>query len=671
LLARAFVVGNGSVLATGDRFASLRELYAPSIAPEHQLLRRPARIGIAIDGAVRWLEDGFEARPMERGDAPIVGLSLVSDAHGIEVWIETFTDPTLDIVVRRVQVTNLLDGFRDLRLLFHHDLALAGGLPHEAAFHDPICDGVAHRSGRRCALIRLEGPEGGAGAPLWRLHARAERCEAGAERLPAGSRIEGPPEVRGLVDSLGAVALALPPGGAAMVTATLATAGSLEGARATDAAFREVGVARALARTRAHWNLWMNPASGDPLDLPDGVSALYRRSLVLLRLHQSPSGAIVSGVEAEPEHGALAEYRWCWHRDAALAADALGRAGYSGATRRYLEFAARSVRENGAVAAVVDPSGAPAPAPFSPEAPALLLWALARHFERERDVEFVASLYRDLAAPAAELVLSSIDAASGLPESPGPWEARPGGHAAVAAAVRGGLLAGARLAAGFGEADRARAWSEASDQVARGMARNLYRSEWGRFARTLTREGRIRRPDATLDASLLWIGLFDDFEPEDPKVVGTVDAVRRGLWIRTGVGGLARFERDPLGAVGTTEVPGSPWVETTLWLAQHAVRASRRVQDLEAARTLLLWCAARAEDSGYLPERLHPYRGANASPTPSMAAHTWFARTVADYLEKLRDLRRCERCGAAEPERREPAFSTPSSSFPGLVRHLD
>jgi GH15 family glucan-1,4-alpha-glucosidase len=150
-----------------------------------------------------------------------------------------------------------------------------------------------------------------------------------------------------------------------------------------------------------------------------------------------------------------------------------------------------------------------------------------------------------------------------------------------------------------------------------------------------------------------------------------VDAVRSELWVRTGVGGVARFEHDPLGAVGTAEIPGNPWIETTLWLAQHAVRSAKRAQDLDAARTILLWCAARAEGWGGLPEHLHPYRGETTAVAPAMAAHAWFVATVVDYVERLRHLRRCERCGAPAPVlREERALPRAEASLPGLVRNL-
>ncbi|HKW51387.1 MAG TPA: hypothetical protein VJQ53_06595, partial [Candidatus Eisenbacteria bacterium] len=191
---------------------------------------------------------------------------------------------------------------------------------------------------------------------------------------------------------------------------------------------------------------------------------------------------------------------------------------------------------------------------------------------------------------------------------------------------------------------------------------------------SLVREGRSLRPDATIDASLLWVGLLDGVEAEDSKVRTTVEATRGALWVRTGVGGIARYERDPLGSVGTdlAEVPGNPSIAATLWMAQHSIRTAQRAQDLDSARTLLLWCSARAEGWGALPEQLHPYRGETTSASPSMAAHAWLVSTVVDYVERLRSLRRCERCGAPAAARQERRIEAPLETLlPGFVAHAD
>lgn len=669
------MIGNGSILATGDRYAALRELYAPSLAPDHQLLRRPARIGLSLDGALRWLGEGFDATFAPSGDAPIADLSLVASDVGIEAWIETFADASLPLILRRIQLTNRSDRYRDARLYLHYDLALLPGSA-EAAQRDAATGGVVHFAGRRAILVNLEGPEG-PGAPIVSIVTRASADAPGAAEEVAAGRPGAGLEGSGIVDSLLGVPVPLAPGASVMVTAWIAAARSIPEVRALDAAFRRTGIAAVVTRTRAYWNLWASQGARDLSDLPEDVSALFAKSLVTLRLHQTPEGAILSGAESAPRDPARPEYRWCWLRDAALAADALGRSGYPAAARKYFDFAARAARDAGALLPVLDAAGAPAPAPERTlralDGPALHLWALARHFDRERDAEFLAPHYADVIVPTADRLASGLDAKTGLPLSLDLWDERWGAHASVAAAVRGGLRGAARLAACFGDAPRARAWMLAADSIARALGRELYRPETGRFSRSIALSEATRRLDPTIDASLLWLGLFDDLEPEDPRVKATVEAVRARLWVRTGVGGLARYEHDALGSVGTdlAEVPGNPWIASTLWLAQHAIRNARRAPDLEPARILLLWATARGEGNGALPEQLHPYRGETTSISPSVAAHAWFVSTVLEYAERLRALNRCERCGEPSPARRERRrLQAPLPSLPGIVAHL-
>lgn len=683
-MARAFLIGNGSLTASGDRSGALLELYVSSLSPETQIIRRPARLGLAVDGILRWLPDGFETRAGEPTDAPIADLSLLSTdpALGLELWIESYVDARLPVLVRRVQVTNRGDVHRALALYFHHDFRLAAGRPHESARRDAESGGLLHTSGRRAILFNLEGPEG-TGMPLARTAARAAEASAGADAEALEGRARPRAEAAGFADSVGGVALSLPAGGSAMITAWLACATSPEEARSLDAAFRREGIAASLTRTRGHWNLWSSEGAREFADLPEAVGAVYGQSLLALRLHQTPEGAIVSGVEESSSPAAGAEARWCWLADAAIAADSLGRAGYLGAARRYFSFVADAARRAGRLTPAYESSGEAVMVAGEPEASilgtALHVWAAARHLERDRDVEFLAPMWEALLVPAAERLAGSIDSRTGLPASTDWWNERGGFHAPVSGAVRGGLRGAARIAAYLGEAGRARAWSAAADRIARALTGTLGSGATGAFRRGLAQEAGVWRADATADASLLLLGLLDDFEPEDPRIRATVTDVRERLWVRTGTGGLARYERDPVGSVGgdvaeMTDVPGSPNVAATLWLALHAIRASRRLQDLEPARTILFWAAARAEGIGLLPERLHPYRGRTVGPAPSLVAHAWFVQAAIDYSERVRLLTRCERCGEPAPARRERrrpgALAARAGSLPGVVADL-
>ena len=602
----------------------------------------------------------------------------------MEVWIQSYVDARLAILVRRVQVTNRGSVHRAVSLYFHHDFRLAAGRPHESVRRDAETGGLLHSSGRRAILFNLEGP-GGTGVPLARAVSRAAEENPGADAEALGDGSKPRAEATGFVDSVGGVSFSLGAGESAMVTGWLACGSTPEEARALDAAFRRDGLASSLARTRGHWNLWSSEGARDFADLPELIGSVYASSLLALRLHQTPQGAIVSGD---------GDTRWCWIADAAIAADSLGRAGYHGAARRHFEFVADAARRAGRLTAAYEPSGEAVTMPAEPEAAvigtALHLWAVARHLERDRDVEFLAPMWESLLVPAAERLAGSLDAgAACLPRSLDWWNERPGFHAAAAGAVRGGLRAAARMAALLGETTRARAWSAAGDRVGRAMGVLLARGASGAFHRGLAalppeeRGTDAWRTDETADASLLLLGLLDDFEPEDPRIRATVANARERLWVRTGTGGLARYEGDLVGNVGGgvtagSDIPGSPNVAATLWLALHATRAARRVQELEPARTLLFWAAARAEGIGLLPERLHPYRGRNTGPLPSIAAHAWFVQAAIDYWERSRLLTRCDRCGEPAPARRErrrhgASASGPANratSLPGVVGDL-
>ena len=226
------------------------------------------------------------------------------------------------------------------------------------------------------------------------------------------------------------------------------------------------------------------------------------------------------------------------------------------------------------------------------------------------------------------------------------------------------------MAALFGETARARMWLAASELIGRAVTRTLYDAERGRFLRVLIVDGVERRLDPSLDASLLWLGLFDDLEPEDPRVRATAAAVRASLWVRSGTAGLARHEGDIAHAgIEREPRPGRPSIAPTLWLAQHAIRAARKTQDLEDARILLLWASARAEGTGLLPETLDPATGAADGICPSLAATAAYVTTVLDYGERARLLARCDRCGEPAPARRSRRGASPAL-LPGLVADL-
>ena len=84
-----------------------------------------------------------------------------------------------------------------------------------------------------------------------------------------------------------------------------------------------------------------------------------------------------------------------------------------------------------------------------------------------------------------------------------------------------------------------------------------------------------------MDASLAGLFQFGMYAADDPKIVATMEAVRERLWVRTDVGGLARYENDYYHQISTdiAQVPGNPWFICTLWLADWYIAKARNRAD--------------------------------------------------------------------------------------------
>ncbi|MCA1850174.1 MAG: glycoside hydrolase family 15 protein, partial [Acidobacteria bacterium] len=214
----------------------------------------------------------------------------------------------------------------------------------------------------------------------------------------------------------------------------------------------------------------------------------------------------------------------------------------------------------------------------------------------------------------------------------------------------GGLRAAARFAALFGETERAFRYREAATQVKNAMRAHLYRADLGRFVRMIApgKADEGFEMDETIDASLFGIFYFGAFAPDEEVVRSTMSAVRERLWVKTPVGGVARYEGDGYMRVAEDNktVPGNPWFICTLWLADYSIAAAQTFEDLNGAVEILEWAVGRALPSGVLAEQVDPLTGASLSVSPLTWSHATLVATVMAYLRKLETLRACAACGS-------------------------
>jgi GH15 family glucan-1,4-alpha-glucosidase len=140
--------------------------------------------------------------------------------------------------------------------------------------------------------------------------------------------------------------------------------------------------------------------------------------------------------------------------------------------------------------------------------------------------------------------------------------------------------------------------------------------------------------DWTPDASVIGLWYFGMFDPADPRIVTTMERMRDRLWVKTNVGGMARYENDHYHQVSrdVDRVPGNPWFICTLWLAQWQIATAKTKDDLDEASRILNWAADHTLPSGVMAEQIHPHSGEPLSVSPLTWSHATLVKTVQQYL---------------------------------------
>jgi GH15 family glucan-1,4-alpha-glucosidase len=344
-----------------------------------------------------------------------------------------------------------------------------------------------------------------------------------------------------------------------------------------------------------------------------------------------------------------------WSRDGSLVAEALNKAGYLDLPRAFFQFCDRVHSREGYLLHKYNPDGSLASSwlpwavdgekhlPIQEDETALVLWALWEHFSRHGDVYFIKPLYRSMICPLADFMVGFRDKSSGLPlASYDLWEERLGILSWTVAAVWGGLNAAAHFADAFGEAERAHKYHQATEEIRAGSEAHLWQPDLKRFARMVNVNGNFSwEVDETIDSSLVGLWQFGMYQPDDPKIISTMQAIREQLWVKTNVGGVARYTNDAYHQVSQdiSNVPGNPWFICTLWLAEWYALTAKKSEDLKPAMEILEWVAAHALPSGILAEQVDPYTGQPVSVSPLTWSHAAYVSTLLTYLQRKKHLK--------------------------------
>jgi glucoamylase len=659
---RDIPVGNGSLLVNFDSNYQLRDLYWPHVGLENHTAGHPFRVGVWVDGQFSWVSQDDWQRRLEYEPATLVtNVSLVNNKLGLRLLVKDVVDFHENLYLRQITVHNDRDLEREIRLFFSHDFHIGGYEVGDSAYYEPERKALFHYKGKRWFLINtakeLQG-KNDLGLDQWAVGTKEINGQEGTWRDAEDGYLSGNAVAQGSVDSTGALHLLVPVRGEAKGWYWIAVGEDFDAVIRINRNLRERGPDTYLERTRQYWKLWANKEPDDALGLSPELTDLYRRSLLVVRSQIDNDGAIIAANDYDITTFARDTYSYMWPRDGALVSAALIDAGYSEVTRRFFEFCHNVVTPEGYLLHKYTPDGALASSwhawfqdgkkqlPVQEDESALVIWALWKHFERFRDVEFVKPLYRGLIIRIANWLTSYRDAEDGLPlPSWDLWEERRGVLGWTVASTWAGLQAAGNFAEAFGEAHLAAQYRKTADEIKAGVEKHLWRPDLNRFVRMINRrEASSWDVDTELDSSLFGLWYFGMFSADDPRIVATMNAIRQHLWVKTDIGGAARYEHDYYHQVtdDKVNVPGNPWFICTLWLAEWQIAVANSTDDLKPALDILNWTARHTLQSGVMAEQVHPYNGEPLSVSPLTWSHATLVLTVRELLAKQNSLKQSE-----------------------------
>ncbi len=391
----------------------------------------------------------------------------------------------------------------------------------------------------------------------------------------------------------------------------------------------KVDAEQALAETETFWTEWASRGNY----VGRYRQAVERSVLTLKALSYRPSGGIVAAPTMSlPEWiGGTRnwDYRYCWIRDTAFLLLTLIHVGYQEEAASWRQWLLRAVAGTpgqlqtmyGICGERQIPEWEATWLPgYRNSKPVRIGNAAVEQFQMDVFGEVIAALTRmpeaedDIRVDAAKLVQALADHVCTIWTEPddGIWETRGNRqhftHSKVMAWVALDRAIKQQERDG-GDADLAR-WRRNRDQIHREVCKKGFSKKRNSFVQ--------RYGSDALDASLLRIAMVGFLPPEDPRIIGTVDAIQKHLM----EGGLVKRYK----TTGSDGLAGGEGVflACSFWMVINLHLIGREAE----ARALFERLLALANDVGLLSEEYGPKQGEMLGNFPQALSHLFLVHAA-------------------------------------------
>ncbi len=603
------VLGNAQTLLTLGNSGEIMAWFYPHKDHAQQIHEclSAIYIGEPHRGNLHWTYgDEWSRHQFYDGDSNVLITELTAHFCGMHIRFTDLVPPDETVLLRKIEVKNI-GTVRLVAGVFHYGDWNMGGIRmgNGVRFDRPAHAIV--QSHREAALVVAGDAVGswqcGKAGTEWGSNARADLNDGALDHQDL--------EIGDVNWSCG-FNIDLHSGDSVTKTLVLALAPHEQNALSTAHRVLDKGFAHYETLRREEDSAWLvnglkslKATKGDT-QLPEDLSAAYRRSLLCLPLLCGREGVAVAAPEFDPEFISCGGYGYHWPRDGGEYVSGLMDAGYEKFTAPFFDWCARHQDPSGLWHQRYFLNGAPGPNWCLPpdmlqiDQVGAVLWALGKvqnkKFRPTKE-------HREMTRLAADYLLSRLTERGVHGNAFDTWETFIGSFTYSNAAIYAAFVTAYRVL------DDEK-YAQAAQTVKAGVLKEFVRedSSYPYLVRGFDAQG---QSDATVDsASLGAIDPFELLDLNDERELQIAEGTLRAITERLDVewmGGRAirRFE-------GDAYVGGVPACVNTLWMARCAIKVANRLDEIgrsddataltERAQVYLQTVLRRATATGLLPE---------------------------------------------------------------------
>ena len=631
-MGRPVILGNGSLTVGLNEQGLVNDFYYPYVGLDNLNTSRSMhhRIGVWVDGLFSWVDDGsWDISVSFETNALVSCIRMNQRQLNIEIDLNDFVDNEHNAFCRRLNVTNLADRQRDIRIFMHQVFEISRRGRADTALFVPDENYILDYKGR-CSLLIYGESEDGSTFDQFAIGNYAIEGKEGTYRDAEDGELSGNPVEHGGVDSVIRFGLMPDAGASTKIDYWIITADSQYTGESINRIFRKDGLEQRLEINRKYWQDWLHIGMQGLPDIDKRYSDAIKKSLMVIKAHTDKRGGIIASCDSSIYNYGRDYYSYVWPRDGAYAIWPLIKMGYQDEPRRFFEFCRDILTQGGYLMHKYQPDraigstwhpllhGRHKELAIQEDETAIVLFMLGEYIKYSHDQDFVFSLYNTFVQPAANFIASFNDEHTRLPHaSYDLWEEKFLTHTYTVAIVYQALLVAADLADTFEYPDDAVKWRDAASVLKEGKSvfynpeKHIYRKGF-----LLQEDGSLQFDD-TLDISSLYGVVFFGYDSlNSQSVKDTADAIDEILLDKSPAGGAPRYEHDHYFEQDPPYL-GNPWFVTTLWMAQYYLLLG----DKDKATEHIDWTLKHALNSGVLSEQISPSNGGPLSVTPLVWSH--------------------------------------------------